>query len=161
MEVSHEPGDSAVAFAGVTVDALDQDLIADLYLIALCNWREAQNQSLATKVAQAWTIRNRVLKPSWWGRGWGSVVTKFEQYSSFNSNDPNSRKWPAPKDAAWGDCWKVAELVYEGNIPDPTFGATHYYDESMDANPPRWAVDGTMTKTAELERFRFFRLVQK
>lgn len=143
------------------MDALDQDLIADLYVIALCNWREAQNQSLATKVAQAWTIRNRALNPGWWGRGFCSVITKPWQYSSFNPTDPNSQKWPAPKDAAWSDCWKVAELVYEGNIPDPTFGATHYFDQSMDLHPPKWAIDGTMEKTAEIERFRFYRMVKK
>jgi N-acetylmuramoyl-L-alanine amidase len=143
------------------VDALDQDLIADLYLIALCNWREARGESLATKVGQAWTVRNRVLQPRWWGTSWVGVITKFAQYSSFNPDDPNSRKWPLPKDPAWADCFKVAELVYSGSIPDPTFGATHYFDASLDSHPPTWATDGTMTKTAELERLRFYRMVQK
>ena len=139
----------------------DQDQITEVYLLALCNWREAQNQSLAAKVAQAWTIRNRVLNPSWWGRGWVLVVTKPAQFSSFNSTDPNSRKWPQPNDAAWADCWTVASEVYKGTIPDPTFGATHYFDASLDANPPKWATDGSMEKTMEMDRFRFYKLVPK
>jgi len=148
---------------------MDAQTAAELYLVALCNWREAQNQSLAAKVAQAWTIRNRALQPGWWGKGWVSVVTKPLQFSSFNATDPNSRKWPEPTDPSWADCWTVASEVYGDSIPDPTFGATHYFDMSLDSQAPValdtrwpvWAKDGTMEKSLEIDRFRFYRLVQK
>jgi len=140
-------------------DRDQKTIITELYLLALCIWREAQNQSLLAKAGQAWTIRNRVSKPCWWGQGWHGVITKHEQFSAFNAEDPNVQKFPNVNDAAWSDCWDVADSVYNEQIPDPTFGATHYFDKSLDADPPAWATDGSMEKTAEIGDFRFWKAV--
>lgn len=136
------------------------DQIAALYLFALCIWREARGEDLNVKVAQAWTVRNRVENPSWWGKDWISVITYPEQYSGFNPGDINSRKWPRPGDSSWSDCWNVALAVYNESLSDPTGGSTNYFDQSLDSNPPEWATDGSYEHVFSIGRLRFYRLVK-
>lgn len=135
---------------------------ADLYniiLLALCNWREAQNQSTAAKMGQAWSVRNRVERPGFWdwGDSYSSVILKPFQYSSFNHNDPNALKLPYETDTSWQQCLSIAQDVYQGISEDPVSGATHYYDSSLDAHPPEWATSGKMEHIVDLGAFRFFR----
>ena len=126
------------------------DLLAKVYIIALTVWREARGQGHDTKVGVAWSIRNRVEKPSWWGKTYHEVVLKKWQYSSYNlkvvdpkmADDPNACKYPEPGDASWLDCVKAVYEVLVGNSPDPTGGSTHYFDKSLDGNPPAWAKTG-------------------
>jgi len=130
----------------------------DVVLLGLCCWREAQNQLKVAQIGQAWTVRNRVDKPSWWGTGYAGVILHPFQYSSFNHNDPNAVKMPFPGDPSWQQCLEVAQDVYQALIPDPTNGCTHYYDASLDAHPPKWATDGSMVHEIDLGLFRFWRL---
>lgn len=129
-------------------------------LLALCIWREARGESLAAQQAVAWTIRNRTLKPGWWGRDWVTCVLLPFQYSSFNHNDPNAVKWPIEADPAWADCLTAASQVFPDLpiIPDPTSGATSYFDSSMDSKPPYWATDGSNIHTVDIGRLHFWRL---
>ena len=135
----------------------------ELVLLALCNWREARGESVDAKLAQAWTVRNRTLHPSWWGHDWVSVILKPFQYSSFNATDPNASKMPGMEDTSWADCLKVAEQVYNftgpvyGDPGDPTAGSTHYFDKSLDLHPPVWATDGSMVHVTDIGSFRFYR----
>ena len=124
-------------------------------LLPLCVWREARNQDHATKVAVAWTIRNRTSRPMWWGRDYPSVILKPWQYSSFNAADPNSQKFPRADDPSFEDCLIAAEAVFTGTTEDPTGGATHYYDRSLDSKPPTWA--NSMTRTADIGAFHFYK----
>lgn len=125
-------------------------------LLALCLWREARGETVDTKRAVAWSIRNRVNHKSWWGGTWSEVITKREQYSSMTSTgDPNLVKWPIETDTSWMACMDVATEVYGTPLADPSNGATHYFDKSLDANPPNWASTGT--KTADIGNFHFYR----
>ena len=126
-------------------------------LLALCNWREARGESLDAKTAQAWTVRNRVMNPGWWGNDWVSVILHFEQYSAFNANDPNATKWPSTTDRAWVDCLTAAGIAWAATSDDPTAGSTHYFDKSLDMHPPTWATDGSMTHVTDIGSFRFYR----
>jgi len=111
-------------------------------LLALCIWREARGESATTKLAVAWSIRNRVVRGGWWGNTWPTVILKPYQYSSFNANDPNATKLPGPADASWFDSLNAANDVFDTPIaPDPTGGATSYFDKSLDNNPPAWAAE--------------------
>lgn len=130
----------------------------DVVLLALCCWREARNQRKVAQVGQAWTVRNRADKPSWWGDSISSVILKPEQYSSFNAGDPNSTKLPHSTDPSWLQCLEVAQDVYQGIEADPTNGATHYFDASLDSHPPSWATAPTMEHVIDLDQFRFYRL---
>lgn len=135
----------------------------DVVLLALCCWREAQNQPKIAQTGQAWSVRNRVDAPHpvghplWWGDGYAGVILRPYQYSSFNRNDPNAVKMPFQGDVAWQQCLEVAQDVYQGLVPDPASGSTHYYDSSLDSHPPTWATDGSMEHVTDLGQFRFWK----
>lgn len=135
----------------------------DFVLLALVVWRESRGESLAGKQAVAWSIRNRVSNPGWWGKGWAGIILQPYQYSSFNRNDPNATHFPVSLDPSWADCLNVAQQVYTDSltampvIPDPTNGATSYFDMSLDHNPPTWSTDGGMTKTVDIGRLHFYK----
>jgi spore germination cell wall hydrolase CwlJ-like protein len=136
---------------------------SDMYafiLLALCVWREARGELYITKTAVAWTVRNRVQKPGWWGSGWEGVILMPWQFSSFNANDPNAVKLPRSSDQTWSDSVDVAQKVFPENplIPDPTYGATSYFDDSMAPDPPKWSYDGSHVKTVSYGRLNFYRL---
>ena len=129
----------------------------ELVLLALCLWREARGETVAAKEAVAWCIRNRVTHPTWWGTDWCSVILKPWQFSSFNANDPNAVKWPRPNDASWQSCLVIANAVYAGEGQDPTHGATHYFDDSLKDNPPKWATDESLEPAGKIGRLNFYR----
>lgn len=124
-------------------------------LLALCVWREARNQSTDAKRAVAWSIKNRVLNPTWWGTDWVSVILKPFQYSSFNRNDPNAVKLPILTDNSWQACMEIAQEVHNGGT-DTTNGATHYFDKSLDNNPPTWVNE--MVHTCDIGDFHFYKV---
>jgi N-acetylmuramoyl-L-alanine amidase len=128
-------------------------------LLALCVWRESRGEIVDAKRAVAWSIRNRAMRPTWWGTDYPSVILKhvnnIYQYSSFNTGDPNAVKFPEANDTAWQACLMAAESAYEGVGGDPSLGATHYFDRSLDGNPPAWAAK--MIHTANIGNLRFYR----
>jgi len=137
------------------------DLTANDYypviLLALCIWREARGEPFDAKTAVAWSIRNRVNRPRWWGHTFESCILMPYQYSSFNRNDPNSAKLPVSSDPNWTDALTIAIDVY---LPTPTLGdkscgADSYYDRSLDGCPPEWAAQAN--HTADVGAFHFFR----
>ncbi len=122
----------------------------ELALLMLCIWREARGESDEAKLGVAWTIKNRVALQSWMGKSYVGVILKPFQFSSFNGPDhegrvdANSTKFPIPTtDPSFGPCLMAAKRAYEGTSPDPTAGATHYYDDSI--APPSWTAAGTPT----------------
>ena len=130
----------------------------DFSLLCLCIWREARGEPLATKECVAWVIKNRVQHPAWWGHTWAGVILMQWQFSSFNPGDPNAAKFPFTGDPAWQDSITAAANVYGNTRPDPTEGSTSYFDESLDANPPKWATDGSNEHVMDSGRLRFWRL---
>lgn len=128
----------------------------ELMLLSLCVWREARNQDYLGKIAVAWSIRNRVLKPgkTWWGDDWEEVILKPYQFSSFNPNDPNANKLPGDptQDKSWDASLQAATLAYMATGNDPTDGATHYYNPKVVAEPA-WAKTGKFVKTIGDHRF--------
>jgi N-acetylmuramoyl-L-alanine amidase len=129
-------------------------------LLALCIWREARGEMVPTKTAVAWSIRNRVEQPRWWGTSYWSVILKPWQFSCFNENDPNATLWPTETDPSWLDSLAVANAVIVNPplSPDPTGGAVSYFDVSLDNDPPSWATDGSMVKSFDSGRLHFYKL---
>ena len=111
-----------------------------LDILARTIYGEARGESLAGKVAVAYTIVNRAARPSWWGKTVVEVCLKPWQYSCWNANDPNSQliKEVTLESHSFRDCFGVACLVLNRTLPDPVSGATHYYALSM-PSPPSWA----------------------
>lgn len=133
----------------------------DLAMLTLLIGREAGNQNDNAMIAVAWSVKNRVLRPGFWswGNDWESVIEAKWQYSSIvgSADDPNLHKYPNLAVEPWERCLTVAELVYNGDTPDPTEGATHYFDKSLDHNPPAWAHSGLLVKTVDIGDFHFYR----
>ncbi len=129
----------------------------ELAMLTICIWREARGESIEGKKAVGWCIRNRAFKEGnqWYGNDWVSVILKPFQFSSFNSNDPNAAKFPLMSDPSFSDCLKAAKYAYNAMTPDPTGGATYYFDDSMAANPPKWAA--ALTPTTKIGRLNFFK----
>ena len=113
-------------------------------LLALCTWREARGEPYRGKLAVAWSIRNRVFHPSWWGKTYPEVILKPFQYSSFNHNDPNAVQMPLHDDTSFSECLAVCEDAYSGIGSDPTNDATHYHTASLTGDSlPEWARTAT------------------
>ncbi len=132
----------------------------ELAMLHLVVGREALNQPPLTMMGVAKSIANRVGHPSWWGQSWLQVIEKKWQYTSMTGpNDPNLLKYPVMSIEAWQIALQVAEAAYNGVGTDPTNGATDYYDRSLDANPPKWATDGSHICTVSLGAIHFFKQV--
>lgn len=124
-------------------------------LLLLCIWREARGESLQAKIGVAWSIRNRVNKPGWWGKDWDGIILHPFQYSSFNPTDPNANKIPYTNDMSYLDCEEAAMNAFSGAGADPTLGATSYFDKSLDSNPPSWAAE--MTHACDIGGLHFYK----
>ena len=129
----------------------------EFILLALTVWRESRGETQDARRGVAWSIRNRVLHPGWWGGSWVGVILKPWQYSSFNAGDANAAKFPAAEDAAWDACLAAATEAYHGDGEDPTGGAVNYFDRSLDGDEPKWATDGSYAHTVNLGNLRFYR----
>lgn len=125
-------------------------------LLALLLWREARGEAPQTRRCVGWTVKNRVLKPTWWGRDWIGVMTMAQQYSSIaHVGDPNTIKYPAAVDTSWMSCMDIATEVYNSSPGfDASQGCTHYFDKSLDDNPPEWA--SRMTHVFDSGNLRFY-----
>ncbi len=142
--------DPALPFEAQTADVL----------LAMCIFGEARGESEAVRRGVAQVVRNRVRdREQRYGRGWHGVILKKWQFSCFLPADPNRAKLLRPQDyespQVWRGCWKIAQEVYFGHVADNTGGATHYFDDSMTDNPPRWARQ--FAPTVKLGRLNFFR----
>lgn len=125
-------------------------------LLALCIWREARGElGRVARLAVGCIIRNRTKNPVRFGNGYAGVILKPAQFSSFNANDPQFKDFPQETDPRWQECLSDAKTVI-ANYPDPTDGATHYFDSSMDAHPPKWAIDGELMHKVDIDHLRFY-----
>lgn len=101
--------------------------------------------------AIAWVIRNRVKGKRWPGTYW-EVITEPSQFSSFNPDDPNRQYVETPlfrqndlDRSAWMHAYTIALETLQNDGADPTNGANHYFDDSIDTPP--WASGQTPTLT--------------
>jgi N-acetylmuramoyl-L-alanine amidase len=127
--------------------------MSDQDLLALCIWRESDNQSYDAMLGVGYSIKNRANAPGWWGNSIATVVLHPWQYSSFNANDPGIHRWPHDDEPKWIAACEIARRVLEGVVDDPTDDATSYYDVSI--SPPQWT--NSMEFTVQLDKIRFYR----
>ena len=122
------------------------------FLLALCIWREARGQGYNGMFAVACSIRNRVLRPAWWGRSYAECITKKWQYSSVAApGDPQLIRFPARQTEEGFDIALLAANDAISGKPSPVDGADSYYDDSIP--PPNWATPSTFVK--KLGRLNF------
>jgi spore germination cell wall hydrolase CwlJ-like protein len=104
-------------------------------IATLCVWREAQGESLKGKILVAQVIVNRAADVAKrWPRTLSGVVLQKLQFSSFNPDDPNSKKYPLPGDMSWAEsCAAVDQVI---GFPGKTTDANHYHTKAV---APVWA----------------------
>lgn len=129
-------------------------------LLACLLWGEARGCHDDGKLAVANVVKNRVLSGRFPGRDdWAKVITAPLQFSSLNANDPNRKKLLEPlkwdSQSTWDSCYACASAVLDGMTMDNTQRATHYFDRSLDANPPHWAA--AFVHTCDIDRLHFYR----
>lgn len=114
-------------------------------ILARALFGEARNTLVPdeARVAIGWVIKNRVISTGWPDTYLG-VITKPKHFSAFNLGDDNRPFVEDPihtgKEVdreAWRKAYDIAENVISGELADPTQGANHYYDDSI--NTPSWA----------------------
>lgn len=126
----------------------------DFYMMSLCAWREARGQEFLAIVAVCSVISNRTKIHN---STYSMEVLRPYQFSSFNKNDPQHDFYPKYDDVKWQQCLTAAWSVMKNEVADPTNGATHYFDKTMDDKPPKWAAQ--MEEKGHIGAFRFFKEV--
>lgn len=119
-------------------------------------WGEARGEGSRGMQAVLNVIMNRVKKGGWWGATPAEVCTKKSQFSVWNKSDPNYSKMLAVTEADknFHDAMQLAELAYNGQLPDITGGATNYVNLAALSSIPSWV--GKMTKTAKIGNHTFY-----
>ena len=109
---------------------------------------EARGESREGQIAVAYVTLNRVAKPDY-GNTICAVVYEDSQFS-WTEDGLSDR----PKDkAAYALAMLVALDVLRGRVPDPSEGATHFYNPSVVS--PGWARQ--FAETAVIDQHRFMR----
>lgn len=123
-----------------------------VYLMSLCAWREARGASDDAIRGVLHVIQNRADHPKWWGNSITSVVLKSQQFSSFNSGDPNAVKFPQDGDAIFAKILGLTDRVLNHQDEDLTGGAVLYCN--TDVHPP-WA--DKSVKLTQIGPFTFYK----
>lgn len=122
--------------------------------IARTIWGEARGEGARGMQAVANVIMNRVKAGSWYGTTPKDVVLKKWQFSCWNDGDPNKSKMLAvtAADRDFANAQIIAQAAYNGNLPDITNGATHYYAYKS-IKEPSWVKDMTYKTTIGNHKF--------
>jgi len=89
---------------------------------------ESRNQPRLGQVGVASVIMNRANSPRWWGDNPRDVCLKYEQFSTWNANDPNRAiiMNVDVADPVFQGCSQIAADAISGKLIDPTGGADSY-----------------------------------
>ena len=84
------------------------------------------------------------------------------QFSCWNKDDPNYKKIKGIiKGRLWEVCIGVAIVVMQSmERHNPIPNVRHYYDKSLDSNPPYWAEEGKYVSVYGVENIRLIRGVR-
>lgn len=127
----------------------------ELTAFALTVWREARGEGASGMKAVACSIRNRVRRPTWWGKSFYEVVTKKWQYSAMTATgDPQLSTWPRPDDPQFDQALWICSEVMADRLDSPVPGADSYFDLSIQA--PSWATPDKFV--GQVGRMRFFNM---
>ncbi len=124
----------------------------NLLHLAKTIWGEARGENIETMLAVGWVVRNR-LSAKRYGKTYKDVVLQPFQFSCWNSGDIY-----VVQDKLWEVCIGVAIVVMQSAEKyNPIPGVRHFYDKSMDKNPPYWAEDGEYMSVYGVDNLRLIR----
>ena len=140
-----------------TITLLDTNLLH----LAKTIYGEARGESIETMFAVGWVIRNR-LQSKRHGKTYKDVVLQPKQFSCWNKGDTNYKKIKvAIKGRLWEVCIGVAVVVMQlSEKHNPIPEVKHYYDKSLDGNPPFWADEGEYITVYGVDNLRLIRGVR-
>lgn len=108
---------------------------------------EARGQGLLDKIAVACVIRERALRPGWWGRSVAEVCRHPWQFTAWQDHNRAVIE-RAEQTTVWAECLAVADLVlhyFSDRDVLNLFGVssvddlpTHYHDHSLPKAPASW-----------------------
>ena len=122
---------------------------------------EARGENVETMLAVGWVIRNR-LNAKKYGDTYKNVVLQPKQFSCWNKDDPNYKVIKGTiKGRLWEVCIGVAIVVMQSaEKHNPIVGVYHYYDKSLDTNPPYWAEEGEYMSVYGVNNLRLIKGVR-
>lgn len=127
----------------------------EIFLLALCAWREARGEGLDGMVAVMHVVRNRCWA---WHKGWQRAITEHGQFSSMSVvGDSQTITWPEAGDVSFGIAMAQAAAVHNGAGDDPTNGALYYWNPLTATS--EWFRSNIATKrvmTAQIGKHQFF-----
>ena len=132
-----------------------------LLYLAKTIYGEARGESIETMLAVGWVIRNR-LQVKRHGKNYRNVVLQPKQFSCWNKNDPNYKIIKGViKGRLWEVCIGVAIVVMQSvEKHNPVPNIRHYYDKSLDSNPPYWAEEGEYISVYGVDNIRLIKGVR-
>lgn len=119
----------------------------DLDIMARTGMGEARGEGPEGMQAVMWTGVNRFTAKRWYsGLTIAGTLLKAMQYDCWMQQDPNYAYIINLTDSIglFVQALQYAADILKGNIADPTFGATHYYADSL-LHPPPWVKGATLT----------------
>jgi hypothetical protein len=128
--------------------AEEEKIPLDHLYFVLTVYGEAGGESIASKRAIAWIIRNRLAKKRW-GDSYRKVVLKRNQFACWNKNDPNYKRLQHPgKDGstadkkAWQKCKEIfKEVSNASKKTNPIPNVCHYFSGKPDIKRHPWEKD--------------------
>lgn len=95
-------------------------------LAALCAWREARSEGIEGMRAVLHVINNRHKES---GQSWAEEIAKKNQFSAMTVlGDSQTVVYPKETDQLFDSAMALAFLIYSQCDPDPTNGATFYWN---------------------------------
>lgn len=115
----------------------------DKGLLKICLWREARGEGNEGITAVASVVRNRVIRRK---TSYALEVMRPWQFTSMTDpNDPEYALYPQDGDLSAVAADAIAEQVIAGEIPDPTGGATLYWNPTGIQSAKKFKLlDGTI-----------------
>lgn len=100
-------------------------------------------------------VWNRAAHPRWWGTDVLSVCRSPDQFSCWNSDDPNYQQIlrVTTADPEFALALGLAAYMLAGKLPDVTGGADSYFDPTGDAGIPSWATTTNFVGAVAGQRF--------
>lgn len=136
-------------------------MFKEIDFLARTIYGEARGENLETRLYIGWVIRNRVNGPASFGNTYEDVVTKPFQFSSWNEGDPNHDDVMHPSGSEWKVCQALAQAIYYASEEhNPIPGVYHYFDLTLDENPPSWAKAGSIFIIEAIPKIRFVKGVK-
>lgn len=128
----------------------------DIEVMAKTLYGEARGEGLEGLIAVAHVILNRYVIQYKFKKSIKEICQLPKQFSCWNYNDPHRFIFQdlTLRDDDYRRCYGVACLVIYGDFPDPTGGATLYYNPSIVTPNWNWA---KTEETVVIKHHRFLR----